>query len=312
MNDTNKGKLSLQEIYNSFLNEIVPSEREYVRRYGLLLVITLSNSEEKKDKKRYDTLFVDNGYITQEITDNEEYTLNPFISSWKTLGLIDNNNEVELLKFDKLSEWVDNEKLKEVSINWKFELTYKIICKLLNKEYSYKISDHWDELKQILSRNSKTQIHMLVLPFEDAFVQYQGFETILLEGENNKEVFTVDIPSENIIIAKLVTPGNEYINKIDRLKPIIPERICEENELMSEAMFGTMVEHEITLQDSNELITITQNDKIKMTTKVIAKNRTLTTTELLKYEKMVEENDEIKDFYFLRVLDNYMSKIKSV
>ncbi|NJN11527.1 MAG: hypothetical protein HC815_27550 [Richelia sp. RM1_1_1] len=234
----NKTKLSLQDIYNNFLNEVPISEHSYIRKYGFVLIISLSGAEQKSSKKGAYTLAINNGYITEPVTRNPETITVPFLVSWKGWGLQqDVKGKVQLIEFDDYSRNVDDENLKEklkgIPIRWKFNLSGELLKTLLS-DNSIREYRAWQNFKKFLCNNSKSQIQMLIVKPVEPQKGAGKLETIRLDIFNNtKEVYTIDISKSDILAAKLIIPGNEFIDKVDRPKTVMKPlegRVVEEDE----------------------------------------------------------------------------------
>ncbi|MBV6626979.1 MAG: hypothetical protein KI793_29250 [Rivularia sp. (in: Bacteria)] len=251
-----KSKLSLQDIFKkNLLNEVDKFHRKFVRKFGFLLVIPLSGAKEKVDKSKYDTLFIDKGYVTQAIPLHKNYITVPFLSSWGGIGFTTGDyGEMRFTEFNNFLEFERfkteiDEDVEGIPINWKLRLDKKFLSILLNKDYSIDEEEIWNDFKKVLLTNSKVQIQMFVsLPEPNNYynISYEGIETVKLEGGNTREFFTIVLPYRDIYSVKLVTQGKEYISYPNNQNNSANwERIVEEKEPVGDELLDAIIHEEI-------------------------------------------------------------------
>lgn len=244
MTNTNQGKSSLQEIYDDFLKEVPLSQQDYVQEYGFVLTISLSGAEQKANKKGNHVLAINDGCIVRLTSDEPGPIIVPYLISRKGFGLQKNKEgKVQLIEFDDYSRNVDDKKLKErlkgIPINWKIALSHQFLEVLTGSRRG------WNKFTKLLSDHYQVQLQMLVVKPVDI---QEGAGKLETAKFNTKEVYTIHIAKSDILTAKLVVPGDGYIDKVDKPKIVMKPlkgRVVEENEPITVVTLGEVLEKQL-------------------------------------------------------------------
>lgn len=271
-----KGKLSLQELFDSYVNECDSSDQDFLKKNAMLLILSLNGAEVKANKTGADTLTVNNGYLSHRDGGDKEIVV-PFMVSGMGWGVQPNEQgKMQLVRFDNLGQSTDDEELKEeyknVSINWKFNLSDNLIKEILGYDKSQPLKRAWNELKNYIFANGKLQIQMLVVKSVKLEDEPGRMQTLpLLRGQKvARKAYTIYLPKNDIKVAKLVTPSPEYLSKVDR-PPSVMERLG-----------GTVVQTD-GVENNKKTESVNIFDKI-------AKDKKLKKEAALKQEQLLEES----------------------
>jgi len=213
VNNSNKSKLSLSDIWEKHLANVDASDKAYVQRHGFILAISLCGSEKKTSKNGADTYVVNDGYVTKPREKNEEEVTIPYLTSWNGFGICPNEEgKVTLTHYEHAGHMVPE--LEGVPINWNLNLDANFLKLLLNSDK--KEHKSWQEFCQFLSDNQKVQLHLLVVLEADPNNGRGKLQEIPGVSDAKHTAFRIQLRKEDILSCSLVTPGPEYLNKIDR------------------------------------------------------------------------------------------------
>ncbi|MBV6626978.1 MAG: hypothetical protein KI793_29245 [Rivularia sp. (in: Bacteria)] len=260
MTNVDSNKLSIQEIYDNLLDKVSLSQLDYVRKYGFVLVISLSYGERLCSAVDGYNLSINNGYIVKSSFINSDLILDPILFSWRAFGLQESINEqVILIEFDDYSRNVYFEKrrklLKGVPINWELKLSDEVLRKIMNKSIYQK--NLWDEFKKMILRGKAKQIHMLIVKPINIHEEIGRLEKIKLEKIDTQKVYTIGISEEDIIAGKLVTTYDEYIYEVDKPRTVLAlGKIDSKHEVVMKPFRGRVVQEDeqITVKPISDLL----------------------------------------------------------
>jgi hypothetical protein len=228
------GKWSLQEIFNNLVDLTQECDRSWVKENGFVLTLSLSGPEQKSSSTGGTTVTVNNGFITKS---GKAGIQTPFLTSWRGWGIQPNSEgKIELTEFDDISRNLEshNSELHGIPINWKFNLSAPLIREMLGIEKTTVQGEGnlWRKFYEYVTARKKLQIQMMVVKSADSSKGVGELKTIPLANGKTTQAFTVFISKPEIYAIKLVSPGDDYIHKVDRPSSVMDRmkgRVVEES-----------------------------------------------------------------------------------
>ncbi|MBW4589938.1 hypothetical protein G7B40_014335 [Aetokthonos hydrillicola Thurmond2011] len=180
-----------------------------MKKHGFILAISLSGAEQKPSKKGVDVYTVNNGYCSKAWEKTEKEATIPLLVSWNGFGIHPNGeSKITLTHYDRASHIIP--KVDGVPINWNLNLDNNFLKNLLRS--NKKENNIWKEFCEYITKNQKLQLQLLIGKLQDT----SRLSRLNFAYYIKHTVLNIQLSNEDILSASLVTPGPEFLAKVDR------------------------------------------------------------------------------------------------